>query len=105
MTVFAVAGSVMELAGVAAVERETGRVPQVAKPLREGATGALWTAAKVLSATSLVLTLIPGKSQRMRKVSGAVGTLASIAIRFAIFHAGKRSAADPRATFHLQRSE
>jgi len=105
VTVFAVAGSVMELAGVAAVERETGRVPQVAKPLREGATGALWTAAKVLSATSLVLTLIPGKSQRMRKVSGAVGTLASIAIRFAIFHAGKRSAADPRATFHLQRSE
>ena len=105
ITVFAVAGSVMELAGVAALEREAGRVEQVIKPLREGATGALWTAAKILSATSLVLSLVPRKSRKVRVLSGVVGTLASLAIRFAIFHAGKRSAADPRATFHLQRAD
>ncbi len=104
ITTFAIVGSVMELAGAAAVERETGRVPQVGLPLRRGATGALWNTAKVLSAASLVLTLVPGKSRRMRNVSGVVGTLASLAVRFAIFHAGKRSAADPRATFHLQRA-
>ena len=104
VTAFGIAGSVIELAGVAAVERETGRVPQVGKPLREGAAGALWTAAKVLSATSLVLTLVPRKSRTLRNVSGVVGTLASLAVRFAIFHAGKRSAADPRATFYLQRA-
>jgi formate-dependent nitrite reductase membrane component NrfD len=105
ITAFAVAGSLMELAGVAALEHEAARVEQVAKPLREGATGALWTTAKVLSAASLVLALVPGKSRKVRVLSGIAGTLASLAVRFAIFHAGKRSAADPRATFHLQRAD
>jgi hypothetical protein len=36
--------------------------------------------------------------------AGVLGTLGSVAIRFAIFHAGKASARDPWATFDQQRA-
>jgi Polysulphide reductase, NrfD len=102
---FAVMGGLLELVGMAALERETGAVPRVGRPFRSGASGALWQAAKVLSAASLAVSLIPSKRRATRRIGGALGTLASVCIRFGIFQAGKQSARDPRATFHQQRAE
>jgi formate-dependent nitrite reductase membrane component NrfD len=101
---FAIVGGLMELAGMVAVEREAGAVERVGRPFQHGVSGALWQAAKIFSATSLAVSLVPAKHRTTRRIGGALGTLASLCIRFGIFHAGKQSAADPRATFHQQRA-
>jgi formate-dependent nitrite reductase membrane component NrfD len=96
---FAVVARVAELAADEAVEREASANPQVGLPLRQGASGALWKAAKVLTAASLVLTVMPG---RRRMAAGICGVLGGLALRFGVFHGGKVSALDPRATFAQQ---
>jgi hypothetical protein len=100
---FGVAGKLADLAAMAVVERDAGRVETVGRPLREGVPGALWKAARALTAASLALSLLPGRSRVKRVASGLLGTAGAIALRFGIFHAGKASARDPRATFHAQR--
>lgn len=100
---FGIVGRVAELVAGEAVERDACSIPRVGLPLREGASGALWKAAKVLTAASLVLTLVPGNRNFCRKAAGVCGVLGGLAVRFAIFHAGKASALDPRATFAQQR--
>jgi hypothetical protein len=93
-----------ELAATFAVEREANEVQQVGDALKKGVGGALWRIAKALTAASAALSLLPGKSKGKRKLSGVLGTLGAIAVRFAVFEAGKRSAADPHASFAQQRS-
>jgi len=101
---FGVAGKAAELATAVAVEREAARVERVAKPLKEGLSGALWKAAKALTGVSLLASLVPiGEKRTRRKVAGLLGTAGAIALRFALWQAGKASARDPRATFELQR--
>ncbi|MEA2694244.1 MAG: hypothetical protein QOJ16_3631 [Acidobacteriota bacterium] len=106
---FGLAGKVGELAGMAAVEREAEESGKVGAPLREGLGGVLWKTAKAATAASLLLSLLPGRARRGRlgtaaKVAtGLLGTAGAIALRFAIFHSGKASARDPRATFRQQR--
>jgi formate-dependent nitrite reductase membrane component NrfD len=102
---FGIAGKAAELALAQAVEREAGAVERTAKPLKEGLSGALWRAARALTAGSLVASILPvGERRTRRRVSGALGTAGAIALRFAIWLAGKASARDPRATFELQRA-
>ncbi|HVR96584.1 MAG TPA: NrfD/PsrC family molybdoenzyme membrane anchor subunit [Thermoanaerobaculia bacterium] len=101
---FGTLGKAVDLAAMAAVEHEAGQVEQVAKPLREGLSGTLWKAAGALTAASLALSLLPGRSKAKRRAAGVLGTAGAVALRFAVFHAGKASARDPRATFHQQRS-
>jgi formate-dependent nitrite reductase membrane component NrfD len=101
---FGAAGRIGELAAGVVLEHETGRVPRVGKPLHEGASGALWKVAKAATATSLLISLLPGQSRGKRILAGALGTAGALCLRFAIFHAGKASALDPRATFHQQRA-
>jgi formate-dependent nitrite reductase membrane component NrfD len=101
---FGLLGKAAELAATVAVEREANRVERVGRPLREGLGGALWRAAKGLTAASLVVSALPGSSRRRRVAAGIMGTLGSVAVRFAVFHAGKASARDPRATFDQQRA-
>jgi formate-dependent nitrite reductase membrane component NrfD len=101
---FGVAGKVVDLAAMAAVEHEAARVDPVGRPLREGLSGALWTAAKAMTAGSLALSLLPGRSRAKRIVGGLLGTAGAIALRFAVFHAGTASARDPRAAFRQQRA-
>jgi formate-dependent nitrite reductase membrane component NrfD len=96
---FATVARVADLAAGVAVEREACANPQVGLPLRQGVSGALWKAAKALTAASLVLTLMPG---RHRTAAGICGVMGGLALRFAVFHAGKASALDPRATFAQQ---
>ena len=93
-----------ELAATFAVEREANEVEQVGEALKKGMGGALWRAAKALTAASAALSLLPGKSKGRRKLSGVLGTLGAIAVRFAVFEAGKGSAGDPRASFAQQRA-
>jgi formate-dependent nitrite reductase membrane component NrfD len=101
---FGVAAKLIDLAAMAAVETKAAQVETVAKPLRQGVSGALWKAAKALTAASLALSLLPGKSGLRRKAVGVFGTAGALALRFAVFHAGKASARDPRATFRQQHS-
>jgi formate-dependent nitrite reductase membrane component NrfD len=100
---FGVLGKVADLAAMAAVEQDAARVGRVARPLRQGLSATLWKAAGTLTAASLTLSLLPGRSRAQRVVGGLLGTAGAIALRFAVFHAGKASARDPRATFRQQR--
>jgi formate-dependent nitrite reductase membrane component NrfD len=101
---FGTVGRVTELAAGAVMEREVERVPQVARSLHDGVAGALWTAAKVATASSLVISLLPRQTRGKRIAAGVLGTVGAICLRFAVFHAGRASALDPRATFHQQRA-
>jgi len=101
---YGLVGKFGELAATLAVERDAREVDQVGKALTEGLSGSLWRAAKAMTAGSAVVSLLPGRSTARRMLSGIMGTIGAIAVRFAIFEAGRRSAADPRATFQAQRS-
>jgi hypothetical protein len=74
--IFGTAGRVAELGCGYAVER-------VSEP-----TGALWTAAKVLTAASLVLSLAPGRSTRFRRTAGVLGAIGSLCLRLAVHRMG-----------------
>ncbi len=103
--IFGTAGRLAELGCGFAVENVAGRVPQVAKPLHSGVSGALWRTATALTAASLVISLIPGHSRSRRKWAGVLGALGSLALRFAVHYAGTASARDPRASFRQQRAK
>jgi formate-dependent nitrite reductase membrane component NrfD len=101
---FGTVGRVTELAAGVVMEREVARVPRVAKTLHEGVAGALWTAAKVATASSLVISLLPRQTRGKRIAAGVLGTVGALCLRFAVFQAGRASSLDPRATFHQQRA-
>ena len=101
---YGVAGKVGELAAATAVQRDADVVERVGKPLREGLSGALWRTSKALTGASLTLSLLPGKAPWKRKAGALLGTAGAIMLRFAVFHAGKASTKDPRATFEQQRA-
>lgn len=96
-------GKVADLAAMTAVERDADRIEAVGRPLREGLSGSLWKAAKVATAASLALSFLPGRSPAKRVASGLLGTAGALALRFALFYAGKASVRDPRTTFRSQR--
>jgi formate-dependent nitrite reductase membrane component NrfD len=101
---FAAVADVAELAATVAVEHEAARIHRVARPLKEGLAGALWKTATACTVGTLALSALPWKTRTARATSAFVGTAGSLALRFAIFHAGKASARDPRATFEGQRA-
>ncbi|HXJ62383.1 MAG TPA: NrfD/PsrC family molybdoenzyme membrane anchor subunit [Actinomycetota bacterium] len=102
---FGIAGKVADLVASKGVEHEADRVESVGRPLHEGLSGTLWKASEALTAASLALSLLPGRRSRARRVvEGTLGAAGSLAMRFAVFHAGKASSRDPRATFHQQRA-
>lgn len=100
---FALMGKIIELAAALVLEREANRVARVGRPLREGFSGFLWRAAKAATIAGILVSVLPGKSRAKRFVSGALGSAASLLVRFGIFYAGKASARDPRASFEQQR--
>jgi formate-dependent nitrite reductase membrane component NrfD len=99
---FGVIGQSAELLAAAAVEHDAHKVPRVAKPLRDGFSGMLWSAASVCTAGALVLSLLPGQGKRKRYLTAALGLAGGACVRFSIFYAGKRSARDPHAAFMHQ---
>ncbi|HZD79355.1 MAG TPA: NrfD/PsrC family molybdoenzyme membrane anchor subunit [Actinomycetota bacterium] len=100
---FGNAGKAAELALAEALERDAFRIPEVGAPLRHGVSGALWRGAKALTGASLAVSSAPGTWRWKRALSGVLGTAGAIALRFALFQAGKVSARDPRTTFRQQR--
>jgi formate-dependent nitrite reductase membrane component NrfD len=101
---FGTVGKVADLAAMAAVERDAGRIEPVGKPLREGLAGTLWKAARVLTGASLAVSLLPGRARWKRIAQGVLGTAGALSLRFAVLHAGRASARDPQAAFRSQRS-
>lgn len=108
---FGLAGKAAELVAMQAMELEVGPRSRAGLPLRRGASGALWTSAKVLTAASLLVSALPGRSggrltrtPRWKTVaSAALATAGAVCLRFAVVQAGRASARDPRATFEPQR--
>jgi formate-dependent nitrite reductase membrane component NrfD len=101
---YGIAGKLGELAASAALEREVGSVEAVARPYKVGRASVLWRLAHGFTTVSLLLSL-PRKRARRREQLGAVtGVAGSLLVKIAVMEAGKASAADPRATFHLQRA-
>ncbi len=101
---FGTAGRIAELGFAHLMEQQVATVPEAARPLEEGLSGLLWKSAKVLTAASLVLALVPHSGRRVRRVAGVLGVLGSLCVRFGVHHAGRSSAMNPRATFQQQRS-
>ncbi|HEX4750621.1 MAG TPA: NrfD/PsrC family molybdoenzyme membrane anchor subunit [Bryobacteraceae bacterium] len=102
---FGTIGAVTEVTAAIITEQQASEVPRVGRPFKRGVTGFMWRSAAVLTASSVVIGMLPGKTRRKRLTSGVLGTLGSLLMRFAVEHAGNASARDPRAGFHRQRAE
>jgi hypothetical protein len=102
--VFDVLGGLAESAAIMAFERDAARMGRVGDSLQAGLGGSLWRLAKMGSTTGLILSLLPGRGRGRSLLSAALGTVTGLSLKFAVFHAGKASARDPRATFEPQRS-
>ena len=101
---FSIVGGVAETVAAMALDREVAKIDAVAQPYKQGLSGSLWKAAKNLSTTSLVLSALPGTGPVKRYADGIIGTASALLTRFAVFHAGKASTRDPRATFAAPRA-
>jgi formate-dependent nitrite reductase membrane component NrfD len=101
---FGIFGKTAELCAAFALEKEVGGVESVARTYKEGLGGSLWSAAKSLTAASLVVSVLPGKSRKKGFVTGMLATAGALAVRFAVYHAGKAATRDPKATFDTQRA-
>lgn len=97
----ALLGGVGELVGSRAVERRAGLA---AEPLRHGRAGRYTRAARACTLAGAAVTLTIGRRHRVgAAVGGALLAAGSWCTRFAVFHAGQQSAADPRYTVVPQR--
>jgi formate-dependent nitrite reductase membrane component NrfD len=100
---YTAAAQLAELAGARAVVAVAERAG-VAGPFHHGRAARLWRASRWLGAAGLVATLWPGGGRTRAAIAGVLGTAAAVLSRFAIVDAGRHSAADPRATFAVQRA-
>lgn len=97
----ALLGGVGELLGSRAVERRAGLA---AEPLRHGRAGRYTRAARACTLAGVAVTLTVGRRHRLGAAAGgALLAAGSWCTRFAVFHAGQQSAADPRYTVVPQR--
>lgn len=102
---FGAIGRVAELAAAVVMEKQAASAaPAVAGSLRSGVSGMLWKSAAVLTAASLVASMLPRQSRKKRTAAGVLGVMGSLLMRYAVHQAGVASARAPRASFHLQRS-
>jgi formate-dependent nitrite reductase membrane component NrfD len=92
----ALAGS----AGVTlALQRLHGELgPLQSQAYRRGKAGRLSHLARLLNASGLLTTLFARRSERIAQIAGAILLAAGLAERFAVYHAGKISAEDPKFT-------
>ncbi|MWA01707.1 polysulfide reductase [Actinomadura sp. LD22] len=97
----AVLGAGLELAASKLMERRLG---MLAEPYRQGRSGRLMRAAEILSVAGAAGgALLGGRSRVAAALSGAALLAGSACTRFGIFHAGMRSAQDPKYTVVPQR--
>ncbi len=98
-------GRVLELVASYKVEETASKTPRVGEPFHKPGTGTLWKAAGILTAASLLLSVLPGKSSAKRRVAGVLGAAGSLCLRFAVHYISNASARDARATFQVQRRQ
>lgn len=100
-------GKMAELTASIVMEKQASAVPQVGRPFRHGLSGFLWRGAQLLTAASLLLSVLPNRAipKNKRTAAGALGIAGSLLMRVAVERAGTASARDARASFHLQRAE
>lgn len=97
VSLFGTAARVAHLAGARAVAADAGRNERIGRSLTTGPAGSLWRASKAAAAAGLVAS-VAIKNPRWRAIiGGSLGAAASLSLRFAVFHAGKASAADSAA--------
>jgi len=96
----AVGGAVLELLSERRMERAMGIT---AEPLHQGHAGRLMRAAKALTLSGAVGSLLAGRSRAAAVASGAALLVGSACTRFGIFEAGQQSARDPKYTVVPQR--
>lgn len=97
----AVLGAVAELVGARAVEHRAGLA---AETLRHGRAGRYTQAARLCTGVGAALAFTVGRRHRLGAAAGGALLVAgSWCTRFAVFHAGQQSAADPRYTVVPQR--
>ena len=97
----AVLGSAIEFAAGKQMESRLGAG---AEPYREGRGGRFMKAGQVLTAAGLGLGVAGRRHRTVSALAGAALVAASACTRFAIFHAGLQSAADPKYTVEPQRA-
>ena len=97
-------GQVAELIAGAVMERQASRVERVGRPFKREVSGTMWRTAAALTAGSVLLAVLPGKSKTKRVASSVLGMLGSALMRFSIEQLGKASARDARASFQHQRA-
>ena len=97
----AVGGSVVELAVAQYMERRMGLS---AEPLHTGRPGTMMKAAKALTVTGAVLSVVGHRSRGVSAVAGASLMAGSALTRFGIFYGGQASARDPKYTVVPQRA-
>ncbi len=102
--IFGAVAKITELTSIHIMEDDLASVPEAVRPLREGFSGFLWQAGKVLSLAGLALAIFSHRSRRVRRINAVVGTLGAACVKFGVHYAGQKSALNPRATFHQQRS-
>jgi hypothetical protein len=101
--VYELAGAAASLVTSVAAEREAAQSASVVRPLREGASGVLWTAFRVCTTSGLAMSLLSRRRTWVNTAGSALITAGALAMRFAVFKAGQASARDPHATFRPQR--
>ena len=82
------------------LHRELG--PFQSQAYRRGKAGLLSRLARLLNISGLLATIFASRSDRIARVAGAMLLAAGLAERFAVYHAGKRSAEDPKFTIAAQ---
>jgi hypothetical protein len=95
-------GAISEVGIAALMQRQLP--PEVAAAYRAGAPRLLDRAATATAVGGVALTIAGhGKRRAMTRVGGLLVAMGAACERFAIYEAGKASAADPRATVGPQR--
>ncbi|MGC5022672.1 NrfD/PsrC family molybdoenzyme membrane anchor subunit [Micromonospora sp. DT47] len=95
----ALAGAAVELVG----GRRLERLGLTSEPYRQGRSGGLLRAGRVLLAAGVAAALLGRRSRVVSALSGAALLAASLATRFGVYEAGVASARDPKYTVVPQR--
>jgi hypothetical protein len=94
-------GAAIEIAAMSRMERRLGMVGEV---YHEGRAGMYARIAKGLTGAGAAIATLAGRRRGPAMAAAAMVLGGSAAERFAVFHAGKQSAQDPRYTVEPQRS-
>jgi hypothetical protein len=102
---FTLAGKTAEMITSELLQQLASRMPPVGRSLKNGNPGRLWKTGKFMSGVGLGLFLTTrNKIDIGRWASSVMITAGALAMRYALFKAGKTSAGDPQALFRQQRA-